>query len=93
VEVPTMNGRVVIKIPIETQTGKAFRLRGKGIRNQQAHSVGDLICKVVIETPVNLTSEQTELLKQLQDSLLKGGERHSPRSKSFFDSLKSFFQR
>lgn len=88
-EVPTLNGRVKLKIPTETQTGKVFRLRGKGVTQVRGGGLGDLLCKVVIETPVKLTDRQKELLRELKDSL---GEstKHSPREKSWFDGVKSF---
>lgn len=88
-EVPTLDGRVKLKIPTETQTGKLFRLRGKGVKPVRGHSVGDLMCRVVVETPVNLTARQKELLKELQDSLEH--KKHSPKSKGWFDGVKKFF--
>lgn len=90
IEVPTLEGRVTLKIPAETQTGKAFRLRGKGIKSIRGYATGDLICKVVVETPVNLTKTQKGLLNKLQDSLEGGG--HSPRSSTWFDGVKKFFE-
>ncbi|MCP0913141.1 MULTISPECIES: molecular chaperone DnaJ [Legionella] len=90
IEVPTLEGRVTLKIPAETQTGKAFRLRGKGIKSVRGYAPGDLICKVVVETPVNLSREQKDLLTQLEQSLEKG--KHSPRSSSWFDGVKKFFE-
>lgn len=90
IEVPTLEGRVSLKIPSETQTGKSFRLRGKGLQSVRGHGRGDLICKVVVETPVKLTSEQKDLLNKLQGSLDKG--KHSPRSSSWFDGVKKFFE-
>ncbi|MFZ5723819.1 MAG: molecular chaperone DnaJ [Pseudomonadota bacterium] len=88
-EVPTMDGRVKLKIPAETQTGKLFRVRGKGVPNVRGSGQGDLICRVVLETPVNLSGKQKELLRAFQDSL-KGAD-NSPRSQSWFDSVKKFF--
>lgn len=90
IEVPTLEGRVTLKIPAETQTGKSLRLRGKGIKSVRSHAVGDLICKVIVETPVKLTNEQKELLQNLENSLNKG--KHSPRSSSWFDGVKKFFE-
>lgn len=90
IDVPTLEGRVTLKIPAETQTGKSFRLRGKGMKSVRGHGIGDLLCKVVVETPVNLSREQKELLTQLQQSLEKG--KHSPRSTSWFDGVKKFFE-
>lgn len=92
IEVPTLEGRVTLKIPAETQTGKSFRLRGKGMKSVRGYATGDLLCKVVIETPVNLSKEQKELLNQLQESLENGKSTHSPRSSSWFDGVKKFFE-
>ncbi len=91
-EVPTLEGRVMLKIPPETQTGKMFRLRGKGVRSVRGGGVGDLICAVAVETPVNLTKEQKELLKQLSDSLSGGGDKHNPKATSWLDGVKKFFE-
>ncbi|AHE67843.1 molecular chaperone DnaJ [Legionella oakridgensis] len=90
IEVPTLEGRVTLKIPAETQTGKLFRLRGKGMKSVRGYATGDLLCKVVVETPVNLSREQKDLLLQLQQSLEQG--KHSPRSSSWFDGVKKFFE-
>lgn len=90
IEVPTLEGRVTLKIPAETQTGKSFRLRGKGMKSVRGYATGDLLCKVVVETPVNLSREQKELLTQFQEHLEKG--KHSPRSSSWFDGVKKFFE-
>ena len=89
-EVPTLDGRVKLKVPAETQTGKVFRLRGKGVTQVRGTGVGDLLCKVVIETPVKLTDHQKDLMNELKQSL---GEsiKHSPREKSWFDGVKNFF--
>ena len=92
IEVPTLEGRVTLKIPSETQTGKTFRLRGKGMKSVRGHAAGDLLCSVVVETPVNLSKEQKELLTKLQDSLDSSKKTHSPRSTSWFDGVKKFFE-
>lgn len=89
-DVPTLDGRVKLKIPQETQTGKSFRLRGKGITPVRGGSTGDLICKVVVETPVSLNKRQKELLEEFQASLA-GDDKQSPRKKTWFDGVKSFF--
>ncbi len=92
-EVPTLNGRVKLKIPAETQTGKLFRLRGKGVKPVRGGSVGDLLCRVQIETPVRLTKEQKAIVNQLKDSLSGGGKHHSPQEHSWTDGVKSFFDK
>lgn len=92
IEVPTLEGRVTLKIPAETQTGKVFRLRSKGMKSVRGYAQGDLLCKVVVETPVNLSREQKDLLTQLQDSLENGKSNHSPRSSSWFAGVKKFFE-
>jgi molecular chaperone DnaJ len=84
VEIPTLDGRVSLKIPEGTQTGRLFRLRGKGVKPVQTTMVGDLLCRVVVETPVNLTARQKELLKELQATMDNDGQQ-SPHKKSFFD--------
>jgi molecular chaperone DnaJ len=90
-EVPTLDGRVKLKIPAETQTGKLFRLRGKGVKPVRGGSVGDLLCRAVVETPVNLNKQQKEMLREFQDSLGEGGKSQSPRQTSWFEGVKSFF--
>ncbi len=92
-EVPTLDGKVKLKIPAETQTGKLFRLRGKGVKPVRGGAAGDLICRVVIETPVKLNKEQRELLEKLRQSLSGGGKHHSPQEHSWTDSVKSFFDK
>jgi len=91
-EVPTLDGRVKLKIPAETQSGKQFRLRGKGVRSVRGAQVGDLMCKVMVETPVNLTKRQKELLEELNQSLQQDSVQHSPRSSSWLDGVKKFFE-
>lgn len=93
IEVPTLDGKVMLKIPAETQTGKLFRLRGKGVKPVRGGAVGDLLCRVQIETPVHLTKEQKELIQQLGDSLSGGGKHHSPQEHSWTDGVKSFFDK
>lgn len=90
-EVPTLSGRGAITIPEGTQTGKTFRLRGKGIRGLRASYPGDLYCHISVETPVRLTDEQKKILRQFETSLEQGGEKHSPKSESWTDRVKSFF--
>jgi len=90
-EVPTLDGRVKLKIPAETQTGKLFRLRGKGVQPVRGGGIGDLLCRAVVETPVNLNKEQKELLREFQASLGEGGHAQSPRQNSWFEGVKKFF--
>ena len=90
-EVPTLDGRVKLKIPEGTQTGKLFRLRGKGVMSVRGGAPGDLLCRVVVETPVNLTKRQRELLKELQSSMEEGGSQQSPRKNSWFEGMKDLF--
>ena len=91
IEIPTLDGAANLKIPAETQSGKIFRLRGKGIKGVRSHSHGDLLCHVVVETPVNLTDRQKELLRELDESSKDDAERHNPRAKSWMDRVRDFF--
>ena len=91
IEIPTLDGAASLKIPAETQSGKIFRLRGKGIKGVRSHSHGDLLCHVVVETPINLTDRQRELLRELDESSKQDAERHNPRAKSWMDRVRDFF--
>ncbi|RSZ34442.1 MULTISPECIES: molecular chaperone DnaJ [unclassified Variovorax] len=91
INVPTLKGAAAIDIPEGTQSGKQFRLRGKGIKGVNSSYPGDLYCHVRVETPVKLTEFQRKLLKELDESLKKGGEKHSPTDKGWFDKAKEFF--
>ncbi|MEN3373277.1 molecular chaperone DnaJ [Dechloromonas sp. ZS-1] len=91
IEIPTLDGAASIKIPPETQTGRVFRLRGKGIKGVRSHTHGDLLCHVVVETPVNLTDRQKELLRELEESSKDSDHKHNPRAKSWMDKVKEFF--
>ncbi|MCD9026880.1 molecular chaperone DnaJ [Luteimonas sp. BDR2-5] len=94
VRVPTLGGEAEIRVPAETQTGKVFRLRDKGVRSVRSRSTGDLYCKVVVETPVNLTAQQRDLLDQFEATFTgDNARRHSPRSSTFVDGVKSFWER
>jgi molecular chaperone DnaJ len=90
-EVPTLDGKVKLKIPPETQTGKVFRLRGKGVTPVRGGGVGDLLCKINVETPVKLSDHQKALLREFKASLGEGGAKHSPRETSWFQGVKDFF--
>ncbi|MCM2331718.1 molecular chaperone DnaJ [Geopseudomonas sagittaria] len=89
-EVPTLDGRVKLKIPEATQTGKLFRLRGKGVAPVRGGGAGDLMCRVVVETPVNLDKRQRELLEEFRSSL-QGDSSHSPKASGWFEGVKRFF--
>ena len=91
IDIPTLDGQAKIRIPAETQSGKIFRLRGKGIKGVRSHAHGDLMCHVVVETPVHLTERQKELLREFETISLKDSDRHSPRAKSWMDKVKDFF--
>jgi molecular chaperone DnaJ len=92
IEIPTLDAVAKIKIPHETQSGKIFRLRGKGIKNVRGQSAGDLLCHVVVETPVRLTERQKELLREFEESSRADNERHNPRAKSWMDRVRDFFK-
>jgi molecular chaperone DnaJ len=91
VDVPTLGGKASFEVPEGTQSGKTFRLRGKGIENVRSGLPGDLYCHVLIETPVKLNDKQRRLLQDFEASLEEGGERHNPQSKSWMDKVKDFF--
>jgi molecular chaperone DnaJ len=91
IEIPTLDAVAKIKIPPETQSGKTFRLRGKGIKGVRSHTHGDLLCHVVVETPVHLTERQKELLRELEESSRDNADEHNPRAKSWMDRVREFF--
>lgn len=91
VEVPTLAGHATVTIPEGTQTGKTFRLRGKGVKGLRTGHMGDLYIHVTIETPVKLTDKQKKLLREFDASVTAAGDKHSPNAKSFMDRMKSFF--
>jgi molecular chaperone DnaJ len=92
VEIPTLDGRVNIKIPAGTQTDKIFRIRGKGVRPVRGGVPGDMLCKIHVETPVNLTKRQRDLLEELDHTMQQGGKRHSPKAEGWLDGVKGFFE-
>jgi len=92
VDVPTLEGRAKIKVPEATQSGKLFRLRGKGVPSVRGGPAGDLICRVMVETPVNLNPHQKDLLRELETSMSGKGKKHSPREHSWLDRVKQFFE-
>ena len=91
VDVPTLDGEVSLKIPAETQSGRVFRLRDKGVKPVRGGPRGDLFCRVVVETPVKLTAEQRDLLRKFDDSLKGDGGKHTPRAEGFLDGVRRFF--
>ena len=92
-KVPTLEGETEIRVPAETQTGKVFRLRGKGVKSVRSGRTGDLICTAVVETPVRLTAEQRELLQQLETTFGADPAVHSPRNEGWLDGVKRFWDR
>ena len=93
IELPTLDGHVSLKIPAGTQSGKKFRLRGKGVTTVRDRRQGDLFARVAVETPINLTAEQESFLRRFDDSISAGGEKHSPRAGGWLDTVRRFFER
>lgn len=93
VELPTLGGNVSLKIPAGTQSGKVFRLRNKGVTTVRDHRTGDLFAQIAVETPVHLTDEQKALLRQFDEMVTRGGEKHSPRAGGWLDTVKRFFEK
>lgn len=93
IELPTLDGHVSLKIPAGTQSGKKFRLRGKGVTTVRDPRQGDLFARVAVETPINLTPEQESFLRRFDDSISAGGEKHSPRAGGWLDTVRRFFER
>lgn len=91
-EVPTLDGHATIKVPAETQSGRVFRLRGKGVTPVRGGATGDLFCRVVVETPVDLSDDQKQLLRDFEASLTGDPRRHHPREGSWLDGVKRFFE-
>jgi len=91
IDVPTLEGHAKLKIPPETQTGKMFRLRGKGVKPMRGNTPGDLICRVVIETPVNLNEKQKATLREFSQSLSQENTHH-PKARAWFTNVKKFFE-
>ena len=91
VELPTLDGHVALKIPAGSQSGKIFRLRGKGVSTVRDRRTGDLFAQIAVETPINLTDAQQDLLRQFDKSVSEGGDRHSPRAGGWMDTVKRIF--
>ena len=92
ISIPTLDGSAKIRVPAETQSGKTFRLKGKGIRGVRSQFPGDLFCHVVVETPVSLTERQRQLLREFEAISSEDSARHNPRAKGWFDKVKEFFE-
>jgi molecular chaperone DnaJ len=93
IELPTLDGHVSLKIPAGTQSGKKFRLRGKGVTTVRDRRQGDLFARVAVETPINLTAEQESFLRSFDDSISADADKHSPRAGGWLDTVKRFFER
>jgi molecular chaperone DnaJ len=91
IAVPTLGGKATIDIPEGTQHGKTFRLRGRGVKGVRSSVPGDLYCHIAVETPIKLTEHQRKLLKELDESFAKGGNKHSPNDQGWFEKAKAFF--
>jgi molecular chaperone DnaJ len=92
-DIPTLDGQVKLKVPEETQTGRMFRLKGKGVKSVRSQRTGDLMCRIVIETPVKLNRQQKELLREFEESFSRQRSEHNPRSQSWLDGVREFFDR
>ena len=88
IEVPTLGGRVSMKIPEGTQSGQKMKLRGKGISKLGGYGLGDQIITIHVETPTKLTKEQREIFKRLGET----EQTSSPMTKGFFDRVRELFQ-
>ena len=93
IEVPTLDGEALIKLPKETQTGAMFKLRGKGVKSVRGRGVGDLLCRVVVETPVNLSARQRELLEEFEATFGEDSRAHTPKQSGWLDGVKEFWAR
>ena len=92
IEIPTLDGSARIRVPAETQSGKQFRLKGKGIKGVRSQTPGDLFCHVVVETPVQLTERQRQLLREFESISNQDSARHNPRAKGWLEKMKEFFE-
>ena len=92
IEIPTLDGSARIRVPAETQSGKQFRLKGKGIKGVRSQTPGDLFCHVVVETPVQLTERQRQLLREFESISNEDSARHNPRAKGWLEKVKEFFE-
>jgi molecular chaperone DnaJ len=93
IEVPTLDGQAMIKVPAGTQSGRVFRLKEKGVKPVRGGATGDLFCRIVVETPVDLNAEQKDQLRKFETSLAADGRRHNPRERSWLEGVKQFFSK
>ncbi len=91
-EVPTLDGQSTLKIPPETQNGATLQLRGKGVKPVRGGPKGDLVCQILVETPVNLNKKQRELLREFGEALGGSDNPHHPQSRSWLDKAKEFIE-
>jgi len=89
IEIPTLTGKEKLKIPAGCQTGRVFRLKGRGIKSLRGSAVGDQHVRIVVETPTNLHNGQKELLKKFAESC---GEKVNPIGKTFVGKMKDFLK-
>lgn len=89
-EIPSINGVVRIKLPKEIQTNKIFRVRGRGIKKLNSEEFGDLFCKVIVETPINLNAEQKKILEEF-NSITKN--ENKPKETSWLNDVKNFLKK
>lgn len=92
IKIPTLNGHVNLRIPSETQSGKILRLKGQGVRSLRSGEPGDLLCRVMVETPVDLTAKQKTMLTEFEASITNNKQNHTPRARSWFKQVKEFFE-
>ena len=90
-EVPTLKGKAQLKVPEGTQSGKAFKLRGLGVKSVRGGPQGDLICNLVVEVPVDLNRKQKELLRAFGEAVDGDSGKHTPESASWLGKAKKFF--
>ena len=85
IQIPTLENSISLKIPSNTQTGKVFRIKGKGASIVRDRRRGDILCRVVVETPSNLSKQQLEMLNKFKDSL--NSDKNYPGSSTFSKSI------
>ncbi|MFH1645718.1 MAG: DnaJ C-terminal domain-containing protein, partial [Candidatus Omnitrophota bacterium] len=88
ISVPSLEGKLKMKVPAGTQNGRVFRLKGKGITDINGYGRGDQLVRIVVEVPTKLNPKQKELLKEFESS----GGGYTPKINSFMDNVRRFFQ-